>query len=298
MFSIAETEVSKPRLDDFACVVPQILLVRIILAGARIPAVDEIHLSELHPANRPVHISLVAPRGKASVIGVGRVSPISGGATGPPFPVDLCREVGSNQHAWTDIAGVNRAAGLEGARRVGPGFDSPKVLVTGNDRRPLCLPDRVMLPGPVAFQGVAGIFHAGTTKHGVHGQALVGVWIISFIIAGRFPVGQVVRHPRSDLRRIKGRQHGVVPCDEVNALVVTDVHLRRRRDLFHIAHAGGLKRLGLRLGQGGQEQGRQDGNDCDYHQQFNQGEGSSEAGVGSFHGLIVYVRGKGLVTHM
>ena len=129
-----------------------------------------------------------------------------------------------------------------------------------------------MLPGPVAFQRVAGIFNTRTTKYGIHGQAIVGVWIISCIIAGRFPVGQVIRHPRSNLRRIKGRQHGVVPCDEVDALVVTDIHLRRRRDLFHVAHAGGMKRLGLRFGKGRQQQSRQNGDDSNYHQQLDESE--------------------------
>jgi hypothetical protein len=54
--------------------------------------------------------------------------------------------------------------------------------------------------------------------------------------------------------------------------VVIQIHAICQEDLLLVADALDGLGLGLRFGQGGQQQRRQDGNDGDDHQQFDQGE--------------------------
>src|SRR5262245_44580028 len=56
--------------------------------------------------------------------------------------------------------------------------------------------------------------------------------------------------------------------------MVVGVHDPGETQLFKVAQTMNAFRLVVRFRQGGQQHGRQDGNDRDHHQQFNQREGS------------------------
>ena len=57
-----------------------------------------------------------------------------------------------------------------------------------------------------------------------------------------------------------------------DAFYLTQIEIEEGPDLFEIVRAGGFLRGTARLVQRGQQHGRQDGDDCDYDQQFNQSE--------------------------
>ena len=89
------------------------------------------------------------------------------------------------------------------------------------------------------------------------------IGVVRVIIREVLPTVDPARIRISSAAVLVGRQ---------GAIVIIWIHRPCQRQLFDVGHA--LDGLGSLLGarQGGQKQGRQDGDDGDDHQQFDQGE--------------------------
>ena len=110
-------------------------------------------------------------------------------------------------------------------------------------------------------RGISRFFRVGTGVHLGAGAVLsleVGRNGVEAVVA---PVGILPVHEVGHLRRL-GRV----------LLEITLVKHQRDADLFHVAEALCLLGLPLRLGQGREQQPREDGDDGDHHQQLNKRE--------------------------
>ena len=76
----------------------------------------------------------------------------------------------------------------------------------------------------------------------------------------------------------------IIRIRRIQIAVVSDIEMNRHHHLFAVVQTVNLLRLGLGLGQHGQQHARQDGNDGDNNQQFDKRKGSGLEWVVNGHG--------------